>query len=316
MIISIIIPIYNVEKFLEKCILSCENQDIPKKEYEVICVNDGSPDSSAKIAEELAKQYSNIRIINQKNRGLSIARNTGLRNANGEYVWFVDSDDWIEENCLNRITSKLINKLDILQLQYRNVWLNPYVTKEFEPIFIKGVKTGVDITLEGGLPTPVPFCIYRRHFLLDNRLNFVPNIYHEDSEFKPRAVYLAKSIASDDVICYNYFQRQNGNIMSSFSLKRAKDILFVNERLYAFCKNIDLRCVTMFYKQISTNINMLLYGYRDLKDSEKMFVRKMLARHKLSFNCMIKSRNMKYVLEGVIFKINVHLGFMVHKILR
>ena len=125
---------YNVEKFLAKCILSCENQNISKKEYEIICVNDGSLDSSAIIAEEIAKQYNNIIIINQENQGLSVARNTGLSNAKGDYVWFVDSDDWIEENCLRRIVSKLSNNLDVLQLQYRHVWLEPYTIKEFSPI--------------------------------------------------------------------------------------------------------------------------------------------------------------------------------------
>ena len=98
MILSIIIPVYNVEKYVEKCIRSCENQDIPKENYEVIVVNDGSPDGSLAIVERLANEFSNIKVINQENKGLSMARNTGLEAAKGEYVWFVDSDDWIEEN--------------------------------------------------------------------------------------------------------------------------------------------------------------------------------------------------------------------------
>lgn len=237
---------YNVEKFLAKCILSCENQNISKKEYEIICVNDGSLDSSAIIAEEIAKQYNNIIIINQENQGLSVARNTGLSNAKGDYVWFVDSDDWIEENCLRRIVSKLSNNLDILQLQYRHVWLEPYTIKEFSPILVKGVKSGIEVTLEGGLPAPAPFCIYRRFFLLDNDLKFIPGIYHEDSEFKPRVVYLAEKITSDDVVSYNYFQRQRGSIMSSFSVKRANDILFVNCNLYKFSLNIEKKMCLYF----------------------------------------------------------------------
>ena len=170
---------------------------------------------------------------------MSVARNTGLCNAKGEYVWFVDSDDWIEENCLGRIISKLSNNLDVLQLQYRHVWLNPYSIKEFSPVLIKGVKSGIEVTLEGGLPDPAPFCIYRRKFLLDNDLKFVPGIYHEDSEFKPRVVYLAEKISSDDVVCYNYFQRQSGSIMSLFSVKRANDVLLVNDNLYNFSLNIE-----------------------------------------------------------------------------
>ena len=307
---------YNVEKFLAKCILSCENQNISKKEYEIICVNDGSLDSSAIIAEEIAKQYNNIIIINQENQGLSVARNTGLSNAKGDYVWFVDSDDWIEENCLRRIVSKLSNNLDILQLQYRHVWLEPYTIKEFRPILVKGVKSGIEVTHEGGLPAPAPFCIYRRIFLLDNDFKFIPGIYHEDSEFKPRVVYLAEKITSDDVVSYNYFQRQRGSIMSSFSVKRANDILFVNCNLYKFSLNIEKKCVYTFYRNIGLNINTLLYGYRELSSKDKETVRLMLKSKTLSFKCMMHSKNLKYILEGLFFRININLGFMLHKILR
>ena len=307
---------YNVEKFLAKCILSCENQNISKKEYEIICVNDGSLDSSAIIAEEIAKQYNNIIIINQENQGLSVARNTGLSNAKGDYVWFVDSDDWIEENCLRRIVSKLSNNLDVLQLQYRHVWLEPYTIKEFSPILVKGVKSGIEVTLEGGLPAPAPFCIYRRIFLLDNDLKFIPGIYHEDSEFKPRVVYLAEKITSDDVVSYNYFQRQRGSIMSSFSVKRANDVLFVNCNLYKFSLNIEKKCVYTFYRNIGLNINTLLYGYRELSSKDKETVRLMLKSKTLSFKCMMHSKNLKYILEGLLFRININLGLMLHKILR
>lgn len=100
---------YNVEKFLAKCILSCENQDISKNEYEIICVNDGSPDNSFQIAETLALQYPNIKVISQPNRGLSAARNTGICCAQGDYIFFVDSDDWIEEKILKKISCIFLN---------------------------------------------------------------------------------------------------------------------------------------------------------------------------------------------------------------
>jgi len=307
---------YKVERYIEKCLLSCISQDIPYSEYEIICINDGSPDASAEIAGEIAKQNNNIRIINQENQGLSVARNTGLKNAKGEYVWFVDSDDWIEENCLGRIISKLSNNLDILQLQYRHVWLNPYATKEFKPVLIEGVKTGIEVMIDGGLPVPAPFCIYRRDFLLKNDLHFVKGIYHEDSEFKPRAVYLAKRITSDIEVSYNYYQRSSGSIMSSFSVKRATDILFVNDNLYNFSLNIDKKCIYIFYRMIGMNINTLLYGYRELTSKDKKAVRLMLKNNTLSFKCMMYSKKMKYIVEGVFFRININLGFMLHKLLR
>lgn len=84
---------------------SCVNKNIPKKEYEIIIVNDGSPDGSQAIAEQYVEKYSNIKLINQENGGLSVARNNGLKVAQGKYVWYVDSDDWIAENCLLDIKS-------------------------------------------------------------------------------------------------------------------------------------------------------------------------------------------------------------------
>ena len=97
--LSIIIPMYNVEPYIEKCLLSCLNQNIPHADYEIIVVNDGSPDGSLGIARRIASTVDNMLIVSQENGGLSAARNKGLSYAKGEYVWFVDSDDWIEENC-------------------------------------------------------------------------------------------------------------------------------------------------------------------------------------------------------------------------
>ena len=107
MLLSIIVPIYNVEKYVEKCIRSCEAQDISKEDYEIVVINDGSPDNSLKIVERIADEFPNIKIISQPNKGLSAARNTGMRNASGDYYMFVDSDEWIAEKWLGKICSKL-----------------------------------------------------------------------------------------------------------------------------------------------------------------------------------------------------------------
>lgn len=98
--LSIIIPVYNVEKYLRECLDSCLEQNVTSEEYEIICVDDGSPDNCGKILDEYALQYSNIRVIHKENGGLSSARNAGLDVAIGKYVWFVDSDDFIGRNIL------------------------------------------------------------------------------------------------------------------------------------------------------------------------------------------------------------------------
>ena len=107
MFLSIIIPIYNVEQYIEKCILSCERQNIEKSDYEIICINDGSTDRSEEIVKALKNNYNNIVALSQKNKGVSCARNLGLEKARGEYIWFVDGDDFVQENVLSDIKSIL-----------------------------------------------------------------------------------------------------------------------------------------------------------------------------------------------------------------
>lgn len=238
--ISIIIPVYNVEKYIEKCLLSCIKQDISYENYEIIVVNDGSPDNCITIVERIAKDHLNIRIINQENQGLSGARNTGIKHARGEYIWFVDSDDYIEENCLGRIVSYLKDDLDILQLQYRHVFEDDTPALDIRFCNIDGIKSGLEVTEQGGLPAPAQFSVLRSKFLIENKLEFVRGIYHEDSEFKPRATYLAKKIASDTEISYNYLQRLSGSITSNFKLKNGIDMLKVNRSLLEFMNQYNL----------------------------------------------------------------------------
>lgn len=112
-LLSIVIPIYNVELYVERCLLSCLNQNISISRYEIILVDDGSPDNSIdKISKWLDRE--NIILLTQSNSGLSVARNNGLLYARGKYVWFVDSDDWILENCLREITSYMDAEVDII----------------------------------------------------------------------------------------------------------------------------------------------------------------------------------------------------------
>lgn len=101
MFLSIIIPVYNAEKYLAECLNSCLNQDIPHEDYEIICVNDGSRDGSAAILDHYASRYPNVRVVHKVNAGVSEARNDGFALARGTYIWFVDNDDLIHPNALS-----------------------------------------------------------------------------------------------------------------------------------------------------------------------------------------------------------------------
>ena len=118
--VSIIIPVYNVEKYLKKCLDSVINQTY--KDIEIICVNDGSKDGSENILKEYATKDSRIKIIEKKNGGLSSARNAGLDVASGEYCYFVDSDDWIELNTIEKLTDIILsNDVDVVVHSANNI---------------------------------------------------------------------------------------------------------------------------------------------------------------------------------------------------
>ena len=123
--LSIIVPVYNVADYLAKCLDSLLAQDLPQNEYEIIVVNDGSTDNSVDIAQQYADKYANITLINQANQGLSGARNTGIKQAKGDYIQFVDSDDYLEDNVLGGLMKQVENDdLDVLRFKYQNVRIN------------------------------------------------------------------------------------------------------------------------------------------------------------------------------------------------
>jgi len=132
--LSIIIPVYNAGSFIEKCLRSCAEQDITPREYEIIVINDGSKDNSNQIINSVINEYSNFIYIDKPNGGVSSARNAGLDIASGEYVWFVDADDWIEKNCLSSLLDLIKNNnLDALQINAKEVALNGNIT----PYYLK-----------------------------------------------------------------------------------------------------------------------------------------------------------------------------------
>ena len=105
--LSVIIPMYNVAIYVERCLRSLEEQDIPQENYEIICINDGSPDNCSDIVRGLQFVFSNIVLLEQENQGVSMARNNGIEAATGRYILFIDPDDYVEKNSLGR-------KLDII----------------------------------------------------------------------------------------------------------------------------------------------------------------------------------------------------------
>ena len=230
---SIIIPVYNTSRFLPKCFDSILSQSF--KDYEVIIINDGSTDNSLKIIEKYCKRYSDIfSFITIKNQGPSIARNMGIKKAKGDYLIFVDSDDYIEKNLLKKIDAVTQNEIDLVRFQLKTINSNYKLIERFHEEEFKeltGPEAFEKITNYHYIETAWAYA-YNRKFFTKNKFKFMSGIYHEDFALIPLIIIKAESVVSIDYIGYNYVQR-NDSIMSS------NDYVKTVKKVYDFLKGFD-----------------------------------------------------------------------------
>lgn len=311
MFISIVIPIYNVEKYLSKCIESCLNQNIDKSKYEIILIDDGSPDNCPNIADYYAKKYDNITVIHQLNQGLSVARNRGLAIAKGEYIWFVDSDDWIKTDCLNDIILVLNNeKPDFLQIPFYYVWENDKCKKSNRPIW-DGVIDGPTAYKKNGIYLAAQFSIVKRAILIDNNLRFYPGILHEDIEYKPKLIALSQKCISYKRPVYYYLQRDSDSITSRFSKKNALGYLTAAVSLTNFIKSYSLNNQQreIIQSVIGTAIIQILINLSKLSDDDLDDIKIQLSRNRYPFWEMRQSKNINHYFIASIFLFSPRLTF-------
>lgn len=301
--LSIIIPVYNVEKYIEKCILSCCNQNLDTLDYEIIIVNDGSPDKSLEIASRLEQLYSNIVIISQTNQGLSAARNKGLNSAKGEYVWFVDSDDWVKENCFLEIYNKCLG-LDLDVLLFGANDCDDYICiKRCLPFNDSKIPVdGKSFLLTNEIVFPVCFKVFKRDFLINNNLYFLKDIMHEDNEFIPRVLYFSDKVFCISDIFYNVYNNPK-SITRSINPKKSFDLIKVAQA-HADFMNGNVHEDTLkvkFSNFIGLAINSALDNIKLMdRKNENIFYFE-LKKNKHLFYYIKRSNNIKYKLEAKLF---------------
>lgn len=259
---SVIIPVYNVESYLQACLDSVLNQTFG--DWEAICVNDGSTDNSANILDDYGHNDGRFKIVNQPNGGLSAARNTGLKTATGEYALFLDSDDWLEPNALE-IVSKSLTDEDMLCFSGRRFFEKESKYHDADQLQPRSYATGMDYYNETALSERdfafvcVVLRAYKREFLVGHHLWFKEGIFHEDNLFTPFACYYAKKVKVINDCLYDYRVRAN-SITTTGNVKRHRDLLGTANTLAAFFlpkqgfdKTVVCRAITHHYQSVFVN---------------------------------------------------------------
>lgn len=302
--LSFVVPMFNASSSIEKCLVSTQKQDIPASDYEVVVINDGSTDDSLVVAKKVSTCYQNIHIYSQSNSGLSIARNAALDRAKGNYIFFLDSDDWISENCLNKIvTACEKNNLDMLRICAANV-INDVPIRRFSLEDGK-IVTGKEM-LKGNVPACAPFSVYSRDFLNRHNLRFYPGIFHEDNEFTPRAFYLAERVSALNDIIY-YVNQTQGSITRSVNVKKPLDLTIVMKNLDYFShKYIKKSDAPLFHRIIAGAMNSALQQTFSLSRKEREIVNNAFYEIRYLFVHARRSPSWKYRLAGWIYTLFPH----------
>ena len=221
---SVIVPVYKVEEYLEKCVQSILAQT--ERDFELILVDDGSPDRCGALCDSLAQTDSRIRVIHQENQGLGSARNTGIREARGDWLLLVDSDDWIEPKILEKaMEAGLREEADLVMFAFRTVDEQGRELGVFREDMPKERGIGLQEHKEALLTAPCAWNkLYRRSFFQGTGLAYPPRVWYEDLRTTPKLMAKAGRMVFLDEVGYNYLQRQ-GSIMKSANLERNREIL-------------------------------------------------------------------------------------------
>lgn len=218
-LISVIVPIYKVEEYLNRCVESIVNQTY--KNLEIILVDDGSPDQCPEICDQWEKKDTRIRVIHKQNGGLSDARNAGMKIMNGEYVAFVDSDDWLEVTMYEKMVTLLeIYHADICECGFQKsseITVSEFLSSK-SALKVYDKIQAMKAVVEEEIQPVVWNKIYKTKLIKD--LHFVKGKYNEDEYWTYLAVDRAKKIIKVEDAYYHYFFRENSIINETYSLRR------------------------------------------------------------------------------------------------
>ena len=313
--ISVILPVYNAEEYLEECLESIANQSF--KDIEIICVNDGSTDASLDVLEKRQKHDSRISIITLENKGAGAARNVGLEHASGDYIYFMDSDDYLELTAFEELFELANNKnVDFVLFKINNFYEDTKQTLDDDYYNMPYLKSEVkeetfnyedipEIALD--LCVCPPGCLFSHEFIKD--LRFPEGLLFEDNVFFTHAIFKADRIYFHDKFLYN--RRKRSNSTTTPITVRSIDTIDITNMLLDLCEEYDHpRHKGELYYRIFHNIYMI-FKKADSSQKEQLFQKikhdyvksedkwrgdeyfrnELNPKYKHIFNCALKSKN-------------------------
>lgn len=307
--ISVIVPVYNGAKYLCNCLNSILNQTY--KDIEIIIVNDGSTDETQDIINEYTKKYpQKIKSFIKENGGLSEARNYGINKSTGEYISFVDADDYLYIKLFEDLSNEIEKNIDLIKFKLIKVD-NMY--REFEridgPVFEEN--SGEDafnkLVFKDVLLEPACIYLYKKNIFEENQFEFAKDRYHEDFGLIPLIIITSRKVSSKNVYGYYYLQSTDSitrNNDYNKTYKRAIDLIYHYDNMLKQIKEFNLKKETIQnLKQYYTN--SILNSTKELNKQDRDAFILEIKRRKMQKN--IYPRNLKQIIKKLILNINIKM---------
>ena len=310
--ISIIIPVYNTSKYIKKCLDSIANQTF--KNLEIIIVNDGSTDDSEDIIKQWIKKNNNVKIkyFNKENEGLSEARNFGVKKAEGRYISFIDSDDYIEQNLYENLKKYMDDNIDLIKFKMKMINESGEIIKKIDgPVFEKcsGEEAFKKICTLDKYIDPACIYLYRREFFIENKFAYRIGTYHEDFGLTSLIIVSAKTFVSVKEYGYNYMQRNDsitGKEDKKKNVQKAKDLLKHYDNMIEKIEiyNISNQTKDLVKRYYTNAVILKALELVNYKIEYKNYINE-IKKRKLYKN--IKIYNIKQLIKRMILKFNIKL---------
>lgn len=309
--LSIIVPVYNVEKYIRDCLSSIFRQGLDESIFEVIIVNDGTKDNSMEMIADIIKEHSNISVIEQENQGLSVARNNGIAAAKGEYIFMPDSDDLLIDNSLPFLLNKATEtKADLIVADFlmRNNEIIEYFKLDSKQKDGQTIEmTGKELFLGYLNPSQcyVWRTLYRRRFLTDNHITFFPKIRYQDVPFTHECYLKANKCIRVSWLLNIYRKERENAATFSFNPQKAKDLCLAMKKTWELRALDDhtpetlLKLQDNVYASFTLLITLISYSFLTLSESKEIISYMKEQIPDLRFKNGIRQKTTSYLLRTI-----------------